>query len=229
MKINHVHHMRKGFSLVELLVVIAIIAALAGVSYGPIMNKMRAADQIKAVTNAKNINTALVSFAGSNDGLYPNEDTANSTESGDTAEGCFTQVMNTGDIEDEMVFWNNANIAAGTVTAARPNNDGILTSGENAWGYVSGLSTSSSTRTPIIFDASAEPGVFNTGVWNGKAIVAKLDGSATAMDIAYGGGKPTNDDGTPKTGPIEEKRGESNIDIFDPQNLPKGAEVLVPN
>lgn len=221
--------MRKGFSLVELLVVIAIIAALAGVSYGPIMNKMKAADLIKAVTNAKNINTALVSFAGANDGLYPNEDTANSSESGDTAEGCFTQVMNTGEIEDEMIFWNKANIAVGTVTAKRPDNDGTLTSGENCWGYVSGLSTSSSTRTPIIFDASSQSGTFNTAVWNGKAIVAKLDGSAVAMDIEYGGGKPTEDDGSAKSGPIEEKRGNSNIDIFDTQNLPKGAEVLVPS
>lgn len=221
--------MRKGFSLVELLVVIAIIAALAGVSYGPIMSKMKAADQIKAVANGKNISTALISFAGSNDGLYPNEDTANSSESGDTAEGCFTQVMNSGGIEDEMIFWNTANIAAGTVTAKRPDNDGELTSGECCWGYVVNLSSSSSTRSPLFFDASSQSGTFDTGVWQGRAIVGKIDGSVVAMEIDYGGGAPTEDDGSSKTGSITEKRGSTDVDIFSESSLPNGAEVLVPN
>ena len=220
--------MRKGFSLVELLVVIAIIAALAGVAYGPIISRMKEADKTNAIANGRNIHTALLSFASNNDGLFPNEDTANSSESGDSAEGNFTQLLNDGGGVTEDLFWNSPNINAGTVSATKPNNDGQLTSGENCWGYVANLSSSSNPRTPLFFDSSSQAGTFTTGVWDGRAIVGKVDGSVTAMEIDYGSGGATEEDGTAKSGNIIEKRGSSKIDIFSESNLPKGAEVQVP-
>jgi len=228
MKIKHKTRLRKGFSLVELLVVIAIIAGLAAMSYGPIMKQVKAAALTNAINNAKQIHTALFSFAKDNDGLYPNEGTASTGETGNSPEDCFTQLINAGVIDDEEAFWSKENIVLGTVVAETPDNDGTLTAGENAWGYVRGLSTSSRTNLPIIFDASDTAGTFDTAVWDGKAIVAKLNGSVEAMKIEYGGGKPIEDDGSSKTGTIEEKRGSTDLDIFSSTALPNGAEVLVP-
>ena len=228
MKLKHKKHLRKGFSLVELLVVIAIIAGLAAMSYGPIMKQVKAAAKTNAINSGKQIYTALFSYAKDNDGLYPNAGTAGTGETGDTAEACFTQLLNAGVVDDEEGFWSKENIAIGTVTAETPDNDGTLTGGENAWGYVRGLSTSSRTNLPIIFDSSASAGQFDTAVWEGQAIVAKLNGSVEAMKINYGGGKPIEEDGTSKTGTIDEKRGSTQLDIFSETALPNGAEVLVP-
>ena len=228
MKLKHKTRLRKGFSLVELLVVIAIIAGLAAMSYGPIMKQVKAASLTNALNNGKQIYTALFSYAKDNDGLYPNEGTAGDGETGDSAEACFTQLLNAGVIDDEEAFWSKENIALGTVNAETPDNDGELTPGENAWGYVRGLSTSSRTNLPIIFDSSDTAGQFDTVVWEGKAIVAKLNGSVEAMKINYGGGRATEDDGSSKTGSIEEKRGATDLDIFSSTALPNGADVLVP-
>ena len=126
---------------------------------------------------------------------------------------CFTQLINAGSIDVEEVFWSKENIIMETVVAATPNNDGIVDAGENAWGYVRGLSTSSRTNVPIIFDSSNTIGLFDTAVWDGKAVVAKLDGSVESMKIAYTG-KPIKDDGSSKTKAIEEKRGTDKVDIF---------------
>lgn len=219
---------RRGFSLVELLVVIAIIAGLAGLSYGPIMKQIQEGKKLEAISSGRNIHTALLSYAKDNDGLFPSADTARNDENGDTVEGCLTMLINSGKVEDEKVFWNVQNNVTGATKAAQPNLDGVVDPGENAWGYVSGLSSSSRTNIPLIFDSSVQAGQFDTGVWSGLAIVVKADGAAEAMRINYGPGKPLNDDGSSKLGSITEKRGGTEVDLFSEEALPNGAEILVP-
>lgn len=214
MKLKHKKHLRKGFSLVELLVVIAIIAGLAAMSYGPIMKQVKAAAKTNAINNSKQIFVALTSFASDNDGLFPSAGTAKTGETGGSAEACFTQLLNAGKIDEEATFWNAENTILAVVAAVKPNEDGTLTSGENAFGYVEGLSSSSRTNLPIIFDSSTTGTTFDTSVWDGSAIITKLNGSVKALPISYGGGTPLNDDGTGKTGPINEKRGTTDVDIF---------------
>lgn len=228
MKIKYKHHLRKGFSLVELLVVIAIIAGLAAMSYGPIMKQVKAAAKTNAIGNGKNIYTALFSYAKENDGIYPNEDTAGNDESGDTPEGAFTQLINSGAVDNEEIFWSKENAVIGTVKTVKPDNDGTVTAGENAWGYVAGLTTSSRTNLPIVFDASASPGVFDTAVWEGSSIVAKLDGSVQALEISVSSGGPYDETGASKQGPVVEKRGKTEVNIFSEESLPGNAEVLTP-
>ena len=121
--------------------------------------------------------------------------------------------------------WPTEGLAS--VPVCSGDNDGVVDPGENAWGYVRGLSTSSRTNIPIIFDSSDTAVKFDTGVWDGRAVVAKLDGSVEAMKIDYDG-KPVNDDGSSKTEAIVEKRGATEVDIFSIEALPSGAEVLVP-
>lgn len=228
MKINHVHHLRKGFSLVELLVVIAIIAALAGVSYGPIISKMKDAEKNSAITQATNLYKALTGFALENEGDYPGEITAKSHQGYNSPEDCFNQLLDAGDIKDESIFWTKANRAIGTVKSAKPDGDGQLQAGECAWGYVSGLTvTEQDTRVPLFFDSSSSAGDFDTAVWEGQAIVARVNGSVAAMDIDYGSGQAI-ENGQSKTGSITEKRGSTYEDIFSTSNLPDAAEVLVP-
>ncbi len=224
MKLKHKTRLRKGFSLVELLVVIAIIAGLAAMSYGPIMSKVKESKKANAISNARNIFVALQGYAMNNDGLYPSEDTARSGEDGNSAEGCWTMLINDGQMENEELFWNAQHNDLGTTTAAKPDLDGVVDTGENAWGYVSGLSNSSKTSAPILFDASNQAGTFDTGVWDGFAIVGKLNGSVKALRIDYQG-KPLEDDGTSKTGAILEKRGGSKVDLFT-TGLPNNTTVL---
>ncbi|MEO1856493.1 MAG: hypothetical protein ABGY95_03875 [Rubritalea sp.] len=151
--------------------------------------------------------------------MYPNEQTAlaESDETGDSAEACFTQLLNAGVIDDEHVFWSKENIVLGTVNAEIPDNDGVLTTGENAWSYVRGLSTSSPTNTVIICDASKSPRVFDNSVWEGQAVVAKLNGSVEMMKITPAG-EPD--------GGIYDTREGKRVKLF--KNLPDGAKILVP-
>ena len=224
MKLKHKTRVRKGFSLVELLVVIAIIAGLAAMSFGPIINKIKESKKANAISNARNIFAALQGYALNNGGLFPSVDTARTGDDGSSAEGCWTMLINDGQIENEELFWNAQHNDLGTTRAAQPDLDGVVDPGENAWGYVSGLSNSSRPSTPIIFDASDTVGTFNTSVWDGFAIVGKLDGSVKAMRIAYTG-KPLNDDGSGKTGAILEKRGTTEVDLFTTA-LPGSTTVL---
>lgn len=218
MKIKHARHLPKGFTLVELLVVIAIIAGLAAMSYGPIMKKLREGEQAKAITKGKNLSVALFGYAAKNDGLFPE---------GDDVYEAFQELIDTEAVDDEEIFWVKENSATGTVVNKKPDNDGEVETGECSWGYVAGLTNTSKTNTPLIFDSSAKAGSFDTAVWGGQAIVVKINGSVSAMKIDYQG-KPTNDDGTSKEGPILEQRGNTEADIFSEQYLPKNTEVLVP-
>ncbi|MFT5882735.1 MAG: prepilin-type N-terminal cleavage/methylation domain-containing protein [Crocinitomicaceae bacterium] len=221
MKIKYKTRLRKGFSLVELLVVIAIIAGLAAMSYGPIMKQVKAAAKTTAINNGKQIYTALFSFASDNNGIFPNENTG---DDGDTAEACFTQLLDAGKIDEEVSFWNKENSVLGVVDGTGPpDEDGILTSGENAWGYVSGLNTSSRTNIPLIFDSVAGEGSFDTAVWEGQAIVVKINGSSQAMQIEYDG-PAVDSSGDSQQGAIEEN--ENNI--FDRVDNIDSAEVLLP-
>ena len=108
-----------------------------------------------------------------------------SGESSDTAEACFNQLLNAGKVDEEGTFWSKENsVIDATDGASVPDEDGILTAGENAWGYVRGLTMSSPTETPILFDSSKTAREFSTQVWEGKAVVVKLNGSAQMMDIS---------------------------------------------
>lgn len=221
MKINHVHRMRrKGFSLVELLVVIAIIAGLAAMSYGPIMRQVKAAGQTQAINKGRNIYAALFSFAKDNDGIFPNDD---SLESGGSDSNDYLQVLlDRALVDNEEQFWVKENNILAHTETTQPDNDGNLDGGENSWVYVKDLTTSSRTSLPILADSWVSGTNFDTEVWEGKAILVKLDGSAAAAELAYDGGKPLNDDGSGKQVPLQEKRGNSEKDIFTSENLRSG-------
>jgi prepilin-type N-terminal cleavage/methylation domain-containing protein len=213
----------KGFTLVELLVVIAIIASLAGLSYGPIMRHLDSSARTEAISNGKNVFTALTGYMAANEGSFP--DDAKVTASGGTpgtADTYFTLLFNNGHISDDKYFGNKANEKVAVIDRL-PDNDGELQPEENCWGYVEGLSASDD-RAPLIFDASTDGAAFLTNTWKGKAIIIKCDGSAKAFDITY---TPPLDPATlTQSGTVEVTSGASTVDIMDELY---GGTVKAPN
>jgi len=182
------------------IVTIITVALLIFLGYGPIMKSPKASERTRALYKGKNLYVALFSFAKEHDGIYPSEITALENESGNTAEACFTQLLNREEIESEEIFWVEKNTALGKLNKS---------------------------NIPILFDSGIAPGTFSTNVWNGKAIVVKLSGSTTAMDINFKGA-PLTPEGHPKSGFILEQRGPKHVNIFAPENLPEGATILLP-
>lgn len=176
---------RKGFTLVELLVVIAIIASLAGLSYGPIMKHLESSARTEAISNGKNIFSAMMGFMSTNDNVFPDDAkvTAAGGTPGASAEPYFQLLFDAGHISDEKYFYNkqNADVALAT---QEPDNNGTITSAENVWGYVEGLDPSDG-RAPVLFDSSADLSSFLVNAWKGKAIILSVDGGAKAYNIVY--------------------------------------------
>lgn len=194
------------------------LAFLSLMAYGPLMKSAKASPRTNQIHNCKQIFMALNAFALDHDGLFP----CDKTGLANTAEDCFNQLLSGGYLDNENIFWcpNCAN--SGVVVKNIPNNDGVLTADENCWGYVKGFTTKSPTHHPILFDSSTEVGVFNTSVWEGKAIVSKLNGSVKALRIS----KVNNASNQKNEGYILERREGIIVDIF--QELPQGSTVLAP-
>lgn len=208
---------RKGFTLVELLVVIAIIAALAGVSYGPIMKQIGAADRSEAISNGKSINTALLAYYSKNR-EFPRDGVTD-------AISAFQILLDTGEIDDEKYFWNRNNGSHPGTTAglAGVDNDLTLTAVENVWGYTQDLDTSDGS-SPIMYDCvdtvAIGAGSFFADIWDGQALILRVDGSASAENIDFA---PPITDTT--AGPINEERN-GTMDIM--VNIPGTATVYAP-
>jgi len=188
MKVNtHIQHKRKGFTLVELLVVIAIIASLAGLSYGPIMKHLETSARTEAISNGKNIHSAMLGYMTANSNSFPDDAavTLSGGTVGSTAEPYFQLLLTKGHMDDEKYFHSKQGAKVDLADSAEPDNDGTLDADENVWCYVASLSPSDGT-SPFLMDSSEDGAEFLANTWKGKAIIIRVDGGAKARDLALG-------------------------------------------
>jgi len=201
MKINH--KMRRGFTLVELLVVIVIIAALAGLTAPMVIRQRKKADQTEAVSNARQIGIALFEFE-TEYGNFPDASTAKvvatntdtQASSGGTANDRFRQLIRSGIAQAEGIFYCK------TVYSKKPDNafntdENALARGEVGYGMMvktddSGLSASGNPARPIVMAPfTAELGEkFDFEMYDGKAVILKLDNSVSSIPIIQKSGLP---------------------------------------
>lgn len=200
MKIRtHSKKTSKGFTLIELMVVIAILATLAGVAYGPIMERLRKGDETQALQNGKQIVLALVDFSTEMNSL-PSDRTAETLQrrSPDFDFGpltgeysnCYFRQLFYSHLDDEGVFYGKMQTERG-YTTVKP--DGIIPGGkaleigENAFAYTMmgegrAMPTNSLNVPLIMFPIEdSAPGdriTFDGNSYKGRALVIKLDQSA---------------------------------------------------
>jgi prepilin-type N-terminal cleavage/methylation domain-containing protein len=195
-----------AFTLIELLVVISIIAILAGIAL-PVFGQVQIKGaQTKALSNAKQIGTALKLYAVDNSGLFPSyslkadgtPDTSAPVGDSNTA---FAQLI-PDYVPNEDIFW----LAKSNFCKLFPNGPDnqidnppvsppqkTLAQGENEWAYVLELNDSSNAAYPLVADGFNDKGTHkytgdqtqNGGVWQGKqAIVVHVDTSGVVSKVS---------------------------------------------
>jgi prepilin-type N-terminal cleavage/methylation domain-containing protein len=184
---------RRGFTLIELLVVVTIIAMLAGGAYlgfSALLPKFRSK---QAATQAKVIHGWLVSYATDHGGNFPE---------GDNANMAYRELFKISVGADEKQFAISGDAYHKPTAKGEPDGDvgrdpdyvQALETGENAFAYVSGLSSSDTARLPLVANGfSTQPGVWSKnktdkgGVFQGKyGVVCRVGGSSVAHELKDG-------------------------------------------
>jgi len=183
---------RLAFTLIELLVVISIIAILAGIALPVFSSVQIKGNQIKDLSNAKQIGIGIRLYSSDNDGLYP--PTTQSSSAGGAAakysNDIFTNLVPQY-IPQEKIFYLSKSAWTPQVPDENTAGSNALSSGENNFAYVSGMNDQSNPALPVVADGFAGTGnpaigsaaytsdsTLPGGVWKGKnAIVIRCDGS----------------------------------------------------
>ena len=101
-----------------------------------------------------------------------------------------------------------------------PDNMTPLDQDENVWTYVIELDAGDG-NTPIFFD-SYNGTDFTTETWDGKAIIAYVDGSVVPEQITFTG--LAEDNGVFTTGPVNNTQGFSVV--ASPTSIPASATIV---
>lgn len=132
------------------------------------------------------------------------------------ADDYYQQLIGRG-LDNEELFYMRS--FKKSFTATKGNNDGKISSGENVWGYTKGLHNTSDSQLPIVFDTPSSLGEqprFHKNTWDGKIMVARLDGSTRLVTI---GGSDR------KTGTVTARIDGGRVNIFSPRHLQEGELV----
>ncbi len=186
----------RGFTLVELLVVIVIIAALAGLTAPMVIRQRKKADQTEAVSNARQIGLALFEFE--NDyGSYPDPTTATAVTdaTGSTltlgtgsSNDFFRQLLAGNYSQSEKMFYAK-------ISKTKKPDDNIsgaeaLKAGEVGFAYMmkgtAGFNAGGNPGRPIACTPllnNATDGTFDPAPFDSKAIILRMDNSATSINI----------------------------------------------
>lgn len=192
---TQIKHVEKGFTLIELLVVITIIAILASAAV-PTFNAVQdKANQSNAAGNAKQIITALRLYSSDENGTYPDSD---KTEEPATSNAAFALLIKRGVLDDERIFGaKSSKFTPDGNIGQEPEYTEALEPGENHWAMTKGLTDSSSSTSPIVFenpvssewppkwDCDAAGKLVKGRAWRGgKIVVGFNDSSVKTMALA---------------------------------------------
>jgi prepilin-type N-terminal cleavage/methylation domain-containing protein len=189
-------HTRRGFTLVELLVVIVIIAALAGLTAPMVIRQRKKADQTEAVNNARQIGLGLMEFE-TEYSSYPDSTTAdavttatgNTPKTGSTANALFHQLFAAGYTQSEAMFYCKS------AYTKKPDGDiststKALDAGETGFGIImngtAAFNASSNPGRPICaapFTSDVAEDTFDKDIFDGKAVILKIDNSVVSANI----------------------------------------------
>jgi len=187
-----------GFTLVELLVVIVIIAALAGLSAPVILKQRKAADRTEALNNVRQIGISLIDF-DSEYGSFPDNNTAEDvkeatgtalTFGGNFSNDYFRQLIAVG-LKSEKPFWCKTSFSTKKPDDVYQVPAKALEAGEVGFSYImatqtDGQSSSGDPGRPVVVAPSYKAQTdwtFDPEPYGEKAIILRLDNSATALQI----------------------------------------------
>ena len=133
-----------------------------------------------------------------------------------TSDDYFQQLMGRG-LDNEQLLYNKAFRRAFQLKPI--DNDGQVDKGENVWGYTKDLLRTSSGHIPLVYDSPVRTGDsprFSKLTWDGRIMVARLDGSTRTEPI---GGSDT------KTGPVRATIAGQSMNLFSQEALEEGQLV----
>ncbi|MFQ3669952.1 MAG: prepilin-type N-terminal cleavage/methylation domain-containing protein [Verrucomicrobiia bacterium] len=126
---------KSGFTLIELLVVITIIGILIGIAVPTIGSALDRANQMKDLSNIKQVGTLLFVNANDNNGQF--------FKRGSTTSEMFQELWKDGGI-------SSAAVLGGTGLSPIENPDTSIPAEQIAWQYIKGLKTSSNANMSLL-------------------------------------------------------------------------------
>lgn len=195
-------HGAAGITTVELLITLVIMAALAAISAPVILKQRKAADRTQAIGHLKQIGAMLLEFDAEY-GRFPDDETAREvkratrtsfTLTGQFSNDYFRQMLVGPGGRSETLFWCKT-----PQSPERPDNnfatpEKALEAGEVGYSYImasatQGQSASGEPSLPVVISPSFRfraDWTFDPEPFEGKAVVLRLDNSATALPIHTG-------------------------------------------
>ncbi|MEM7697896.1 MAG: type II secretion system protein [Verrucomicrobiota bacterium] len=174
-----------AFTLIELLVVIAIIGLLAGIATPAVTKSLESAKRRKSGSNIRQIVLGCQNFASDNYGVFPNfdpeADSDDREESFTTSEEAFN-VLIPEYVDVESVFWQPT---PHPDKQRPPVEDADLEAEENVYLFVSSMTNTSYTNSPLVADGHMDrPGEFNDNhPWleSKRAVIGFVGGHAEEL------------------------------------------------
>jgi hypothetical protein len=186
----------KRFPWLASILVVVVLMALAGLSAPVILRCRMAPDRTEALNNIRQVGLALFEF-DSEYGKFPDtstvaavkENTKTELDLGSSSSNqLFLQLLAVG-LKSEKPFWCKT-----TWSKKKPDDIFVpgkaLAPGEVGFAYIAGLKSSDDPEAPLVV-APLIPGTtrFDPEPYQGKAIVLRLDNSASAMNIRSDNGE----------------------------------------